>query len=252
MAILGNEKRIADIMWGKLDTGVTRKSFEERFRSYVAAEHLQQKVGKTQMRSLFKIVDEFWRVRIATQRLPKSNDCFEDDRARLQLIDGTRNRLNELLSFAEKFPTTRPSLRTTPVADFIRDAISTVQKKLKPSLDETYRDVAGRLSMLVALHPKREVNELVTDLVRFVSDEYPKMKKKDHAALIGATLAGAGLLREAELASDPQERVPRKIFLAMRDYKKHYQDVGEGRVFPVLKRPTQKKQQGMARKRQKS
>ncbi len=67
MAILGNEKRIADVMWGSLVAGITRKSVEERFRRYVAAEHLQQKVGKTQMRSLFKIVDEFWRVRIATE-----------------------------------------------------------------------------------------------------------------------------------------------------------------------------------------
>jgi hypothetical protein len=250
MAILGNEKRIAEFMEGKLDTGVTRKSFEERFRSYVAAEHLQQKVGKKQMGLLFKIVDQFWRGRVAS-KAAKEQRLLKDYRASLRLIDGTKERLNELLRFAERFPTTRPSLRTTPVADFIRDAISTVQKRLEPSLDETYRDVEGNLSMLVALHPKREVNELIIDLVRFISDEYPKMKKKDHAALIGAAVAGAGLLREDELADEPQERVPRKIFLAIRDYKKHYQDAGEGRVFPVLKRPTQKKQQGLARKRRK-
>ena len=67
------------------------------------------------------------------------------------------------------------------------------------------------------------------------------MKKQDQAALIGAALAGAGLFGP-DKGADTQERVPRKIFLARRYYKEHYQDEGEGRVFPVLKRPKKRKQ----------
>jgi len=161
--------------------------------------------------------------------------------------------MTELLAFLQKFPTVGRG-RTPAVARFISEAITSTQKKLGESLNDTFEDIARQKAHLQNLRRKTEVYEFIIDLRRLISDQFPTMKEKDKEALIGAALAGVKLFTDKELLSDPQERVHRKVFLAMRYYKKQYQDTGVERAFPVLKKPEsgvrrKKKQGGGARKR---
>jgi hypothetical protein len=239
MEILGDEKTVAEYMEGALETGVTLQSFTKAFLNYPAAQELRPSVKRMPVRLFFKIADEFLRLRVAAKEA-KRLKMIRDYQQGTKLIAGTQKRMTDFLAFLQKFPTTGRA-RTPPIARFVCGIILPAQKQLEKTLEDTLRNIAAQQSLVEGLRRKTEVYEYIIDLERFISGRFPKMKVMDKAVLVGAALAGAKLFTEDDLSNDPQGRLPRKIFLAMRYYKKQYQDPGIERAFPVLATPKKKR-----------
>lgn len=267
MAILGNEKALLEYMEA-VDTGVTRFSFAEAFRSFPPAKALQAQVDREAIDRLFAAADEYLRFKAVGKVIDKRR-MLADYKLAAKLIMGTNKKLEDMEAAARRIQSRvskRGRTRTGPIARSILKRLTSFRKEMKDAFADTLHNVQGHQSQLELLRPNKEVAEFIIAVTNILKARFPRMKLEDRSALIGAAMAGTNLytakeLREAaEGKQDLIGRIPQKLVLA-EIHRRETRNADDERIAlesfsPIAKKPKspagKKKQQGMARKRQKS
>jgi hypothetical protein len=257
---LGDEER-PDESIENAQTGVTRQSFEQRFRRFFTegfdksdpCHKLLGKIIRKQMDGFFTIADTFTRELAGTPGTKKKRKLLADYRNSEKLMAGTEERINEVREFARQFVTTGRS-RTGPVARHILTQLDSLQKRLDSDFDAIRHSIDIQKRRIPQFLVKTLAHDLLLDLEKYIGNEFPKLDRKNRDILIAAALAGAGVFTPQELKNgeDILSRIPMKVWRA----KKHWKSVIDnqtdiegntpaGRVFTVL-RARKKKQKAVA------
>jgi hypothetical protein len=243
---LGDEKRPEEYIEGA-DTGVTRESFEQAFRTFFKesfdktdpAQNLLRQLTPEQMDGFFTIADSYLRERVGTPTTKTKRELLDDYRHCEKLMKGTEKRINELRDYAQQFLITGRS-RTAPVA---RHIIAHVER-----LDSDLYDIRHSVDLHKRRVPKFLVkaltHEYVMELETFIENEFSTLDRKNRDILIAAALAGARVFTQKELmgGDDLLGRIPMKVSRAKEHHREAFIDnqpqSGDidpaGRVFPVL------------------
>ena len=265
MSILGDEKTLQEYMEA-VDTGITRQSFEGAFRSFPDAARLLDKVDAKMMDWFYAAANEFRRLKAVGKVIDKRR-MLADYKLAAKLIMGTDKKLEAMQSAVRKIrvrASKRGRTRTGPIARSMLIRLASCRKKLRAAFAYTLRDVQTHQDQLQLVRPNKEVAEFMIDLSNILKSRFRKMKREDRWALIGAAMAGAQLYTAKELKEAAEgkreliDRIRQKMVLAER-HRRETRNADDERVAlesfsPITKEPKppsgKKKQQGMARKRQ--
>jgi len=224
------------------------------------------KVDAKMMDWFYAAANEYLRLKAVGKVIDKRR-MLADYKLSAKLIRGTDKKLEAMQSAVRKIQvraSKRGRTRTGPISLSMLRRLMSFRRELRVAFADTLRDVQTHQNQLQLVRPNKEVAEFMIDLSNILKARFPKMKREDRWALIGAAMSGAKLYtaKELEEAAEGKRdligRISQKLVLAER-HRRETRNADDERTAlesfsPVTKKPKspagKKKQQGMGRKRQ--
>jgi len=219
MKITGNKKRPEQYV-EEAKSGLTRESFAAAFRGFSPVQNIR--MSKDQMDGFFAIADDYLRRKVAAKAMAKDRPkVLQDYRGCKSLMAGTERKLRNVKAYVQK-SVTKERTSTVLAARYTIRHIERLEKTF-----EDWRYEIKRWEFKSKMYsPQPLGNEFMIELERYIADEFPRLDKDQQNALIGATMAGAGMYSARALSAegDPLERIAMKRYRAEKYYRKMYVD----------------------------